>query len=124
MAGVAPARIPWWRWIVPSWRWKVVAQVEAGDQVPTRLPKHSAVLVGTGNYPKWLALDCPCRTGHRLMVNLDRGRRPYWTITTSPRLVLKPSIDSITPSRRCHFLLRDGKVTWVPERQHHGSARP
>lgn len=87
--------------------------VEAGDEVPDRLPFRGAALVGSESSPKWVAFDCPCKSGHRLMVNLDSSRRPRWSIVQSKPLTLKPSIDSMDRGRRCHYWLRDGKVRWV-----------
>ena len=59
--------------------------------------------------PKWLAFDCPCRTGHQIMLNLDRRRTPYWTVTNTRRLTVSPSIDSYGPGRRCHYFVRQEK---------------
>ena len=47
------------------------------------------------------------------MVNLDRTRHPYWRIETRKPLSIRPSIDNVTPARRCHFIMRGGKVHWA-----------
>ena len=47
------------------------------------------------------------------MVNLDRTRHPFWTIEFREPLSILPSIDNITPERRCHFIIRDGKIRWA-----------
>src|ERR1700729_1097246 len=55
--------------------------VEAADEIPEKLPRNAAVIVGTALRPKWIAFDCPCLSGHRIMLNLDHDRRPYWQIS-------------------------------------------
>lgn len=111
MAGVGV--IPWWRKIPLPWRrWRMVLFVEAADEIPDRLPHRGAVVVGTMQRPKWIAFDCPCGTGHRVMVNLDQGRRPFWVLREIP-LTLTPSIDDRVDGRRCHFMMTRGRVRWA-----------
>jgi hypothetical protein len=102
------------RWLRPHRRWRVVLRVDAADELPASIPRTGAVLVGPGGAPKWLAFSCPCGTGHQIMLNLDRRRAPYWTITGNRRLTISPSIDAQGPQRRCHYFVRQGTVTWVP----------
>lgn len=107
-------RIPWWEWVPVPWkRWRIVAVVAAADEIPTHLPHKSVVLVGSPQYLKWIAFDCPCGRGHRIMVTLDRAHAPRWTIHRGDPLTLSPSFDYRTPRQRCHFFIRDGKVLWV-----------
>jgi hypothetical protein len=112
MAGLN--RIPWWRWIPIPWRkWSVVLRVDAADEIPDRLPRASAALVGDDTYPKWLAFDCPCRRGHRVMLNLDRSRKPYWIAKSIRPLTLQPSVNDFTIDTKCHYVVRDGRVKWA-----------
>ena len=105
--------IAWWQSLPLPWRpWRIVGQVGAGDEVAERLPHRGVVLVGTRESATWAVFDCPCRTGHRLMVNLDRARHPFWTIESRTPLSIRPSIDDITPERRCHFTIRGGTLRW------------
>ncbi len=109
-------RLTWLRWW-PRWprlRWRVVGQVEAADEIPSRLPRRGAVIAGPQDEPHWIAFDCPCRKGHRVMLNLDKRRRPAWSITQGRPLTVRPSVDDRTAHRRCHFFIRDGKIYWVP----------
>lgn len=116
MAGVAGIR--WWQWLpLPRRRWRLVGQVSAGDEVPPRIPRRGVVLVGDPTRPTWCAFDCPCEQRHRLMVNLDSARRPTWRIESQRPLSIRPSIDDITPTRRCHFSIRDGKIAWARHQQ-------
>ena len=106
--------ITWCQSLPLPWRaWRIVEQVSAGDEVPERLPYRGVVLVGAPESAKWAVFDCPCRTGHRLMVNLDRARHPFWRIESQKPLSIHPSIDDIIPDRRCHFIVRGGKIRWA-----------
>lgn len=105
--------VAWWQSLPLPWRtWRIVEHVGAGDEVPERLPYRGVVLVGAPRSATWAVLDCPCRAGHRLMVNLDRTRHPFWRIESGKPLSIRPSIDNITPERRCHFIVRGGKTSW------------
>lgn len=108
--------IAWWQWI-PLWPWRIVATVEAADEIPEQLPRNGAVFVGSANHPKWLAFDCPCGTGHRIMITLDTGHRPHWTITTRRRLTVSPSVDYSVPAMRCHYVISRGRIQWARDRK-------
>jgi hypothetical protein len=105
-------RWPWWR----RKRWQIAACVNAADEVPASIPHRRAILVGTTSKPKWLVFDCPCGREHRLMLNLDRARHPRWTITHGNPLSLRPSVDAHNAARRCHFVMRDGRINWTSNR--------
>ena len=109
-------RLRWWQWI-PIHRWRVVGAVDSADEVPERLPRNAAVLVGTSQAPKWIAFDCPCRSGHRVMLNTDLKRHPAWRVSTSPRgsLSILPSVDFRDRGRRCHYFVRTGRIIWARE---------
>ncbi len=108
----------WWLSLAAPWRrWRVVGYVAAGDEVPEELPYRGVVLVGRPQRPTWAAFDCPCRSGHRLLVNLDDKRYPHWKISLQPRLSLWPSIDSVAHGRRCHFVLNKGTIRWAHDTQ-------
>lgn len=112
MARVSSAS--WSAWLPLPWhRWRVVREVAAADEVPRRLPHRGAAVVANGDSPTWVAFDCPCRRGHRLMINLDPKRRPVWRLVADPRITLRPSVDDVTASRRCHFVLNGGRVRWA-----------
>jgi hypothetical protein len=113
-----------WDWI-PGRSWRIVATVEAADEIPPQLPSTGAVLVGSIKHPKWLAFDCPCKTGHRIMITLDQKHFPHWSIFNEKKLTVSPSVDYRVPGRRCHYLIRQGKVIWVKEKEvsKHGRKR-
>jgi Family of unknown function (DUF6527) len=114
MAGVG--KIPFWEWI-PGRAWRIVSTVEAADEIPKRLPSTGAVIVGSLKSPKWLAFDCPCKTGHRIMVTLDPAHRPHWVIKDIKKLSISPSVDYRTPEKRCHYYVNNGKIQWVHDRK-------
>lgn len=106
--------VRWWHWLPWPWRrWRVVGHVDAGDEVPDRMPSKGVILVGPTAQPTWVAFDCPCGTGHRLMVNLDERRRPAWQVTAVRPLTIRPSMDNVSKDRRCHFFIRGGKIVWA-----------
>lgn len=101
--------------LLPALRWRVEQSAANVDDVPSRIPKRRAYLVKTAALRKWLVFDCPCGSGHRIMLNLDKSRVPYWRLTLSAthRITLSPSIDYQDNSRRCHYSIRKGRVIWA-----------
>lgn len=107
--------IPWWQWLWPG-KWRIVGAFDAADLVPGKLPRNGIAMVGTRKRPKWVVFDCPCRRGHRIMLTLDPAHRPHWQITDFDRLSLWPSVEYVSHSRRCHYFIEKGRVSWVPDR--------
>lgn len=105
-------KFPWTEWL-PWRRWRLVGTVDAADEVPLNLPPKGAVLVGSTSHPKWLAFDCPCNEGHRIMLTLERQHKPHWRLAANARLTLVPSVDALQKHKRCHYIIRDGKTHWV-----------
>lgn len=105
-------RLPWWQWLPVFW-WRIVAVVGAADDIPRRLPRNGAILVGSHSSPKWIAFDCPCRRGHRIMLNTDKVRSPHWSTTVQGLLTISPSIDHRHRAERCHYFIQNGRVKWV-----------
>ena len=106
-------------WLVPR-PWRLAGIVAECDEVPERIPMRRAFLVGVSSHWKWLVFDCPCRTGHRIMLNLDPGRRPSWTVrlTRRRRITVAPSIDYSGQHRSCHYFIRDGRLVWASRTRH------
>ena len=105
-------KIFWWQWL-PVFRWRIVVVVESADEIPKHLPKNGVVLVGQIAKPKWVAFDCPCRTGHRILLNADKNRRPYWSVSLAGRLTINPSIDFYNTQKHCHYFIRNGRIDWA-----------
>lgn len=120
-----PNRLPaalrgWWRgaaggvFVRP---WRIEATVPEVDQVPRRIRARRAFLVAAEARRKWLVFDCPCGSGHRILLNLDRSRRPFWTLRVAEdrRFTLDRSVDYRDHCRTCHYFLSEGRVEWVVE---------
>jgi hypothetical protein len=104
------------KWL-PQRSWQVVGRVAAADDVPNEIARNGAVLVGTRATPKWLAYDCPCGAGHRILLNLEPGRWPYWIVRPERLLTIWPSVDARFSGRRCHYFIKRGRVVWLRDRR-------
>jgi hypothetical protein len=106
-------KFSWTEWL-PFRSWRLVGVTADADEVPDRLPPKGVVVVGSPDRPKWIAFDCPCGTGHRIMLNADHHRRPTWRLAVKGRRVtLYPSVDFLGDRKRCHYFIRNGRVEWV-----------
>jgi Family of unknown function (DUF6527) len=104
--------IHWWEWW-PFRSWRIVAEVGDADEIPSRLPRNGVVLVGSLHAPKWLGFDCPCRNGHRVLLNLQLRHLPRWRLIENRPLTVLPSVDERGPAGRCHYFMRQGKIVWT-----------
>lgn len=109
---VTPSKIAIWQWL-PFLKWRVVALVESADEIPDRLPRNGAVIVGSHSFTKWIVFDCPCRRGHRIMISTDKTHFPHWNLMTKNKLTISPSIDYVNQGVRCHYFIRGGDVKWI-----------
>jgi hypothetical protein len=111
---MAVMNIRWWDWF-PFQSWRVVEIVADADDVAQRLPRNGISLVGGGGTLKWLVFDCPCQSGHRIMLNVDPARKPFWRVHVSGRrrVTVMPSVDYSDPAKRCHYFVRRGRIIWA-----------
>lgn len=107
-------RIAWWKWL-PFQRWRIVGEAESADEVPDRLPRNGVALVRDTDRVKWIVFDCPCRTGHRIMLNTDAVRKPSWSLNEIKPLTISPSIDFRSANMRCHYFIRNGRIVWAKD---------
>lgn len=109
-------KIRWWQWL-PFWSWRLVEVVESADEISERLPRNAISIVGSPDRPKWIAFDCPCRMGHRILINADPKRKPFWQFGVNKRghVTLAPSVDYSDKAKRCHYIVRDGKIIWAKD---------
>jgi hypothetical protein len=101
-----------WRWIRRRYSLTRIRNVGSMNDLPERLG--STIFVVGGAKPKWVVLECPCRCGGRIDVNLMKSRRPYWTLSVAAgRATLTPSL--WMPKEKCgsHFFVRNNRVVWV-----------
>jgi hypothetical protein len=112
VASIKAIRWPQW---APGQFWRLTTIVSEADEIPDIIPSRGMVLVGSKKWPKWIVFDCPCNAGHRIMLNLDTTRRPYWRIDGSLTISISPSIDFKGTLKRCHFLIIHGQIFWVKD---------
>ena len=105
----------WFQRLPLPWRrWRVTAVVESAADVPELLPYRGAALVVFSNRrPGWLAFDCPCREAHRVMLNLDPERYPWWQTLDLDPLTIQPSVNDFSTARYCHYFIHAGRVIWA-----------
>lgn len=104
-----------WRLTPPTWRtFQIVGSADAVDEIPEWLPRKGAAIVESSAGPQWLAFDCPCTEAHRVVLNLNPRRRPAWRVDANNPLTLFPSVDQVRGAKVCHYIVRNGKVRWVP----------
>lgn len=104
-----------WR-VLRGRRLRTTGLVQSALDLPEKAPPLEAyVVAGASDAPQWVAFECPCARGHRIMLNLSTARRPRWTLTIhdSGRLTIGPSVDAHSEFGRCHFWCVDGKIKWV-----------
>lgn len=107
----------WWKQARRKRLWRIVEVVQEADDIPATIPELGAVLVDSAGFKKWLAIDCPCESGHRVLLNLDPGRWPSWRIIRTAPLSIWPSVDERTGDRRCHYMILDGRIIWARDWQ-------
>lgn len=99
---------------MPRRRWRLIGRVAYGDEVPSRLPRRTAVAVSRdGERPDWVAFDCPCARRHRVLLNMSPSRRPTWRLSDLHPMTILPSVDIVDAAGRCHYFIRDGRVSWA-----------
>lgn len=109
------------RWLERWWRGlKRLRAIETRilatrRELPPVLQDGTAYLLG---YPpgKWVVLNCPCRCGRQIDVNLMTSRRPFWRAgVDAGKLTLYPSLWMPADTCGSHFWIADGRVHWVDE---------
>lgn len=90
-----------------------VKQVGTMSEAPEALGA-LLVIVGPPHTPKWALLQCPCRCGNRIDVNLSSARRPCWEVQVRDgRATLEPSLRRPKGTCESHFFVEDNKIIWV-----------
>jgi hypothetical protein len=97
------------------------------SRLPVSIPRDTLAIVGSKEDPKWAVFECPCGTGHTIMLNMSSARRPFWRLaegSLGPSLL--PSVDFCDGYTHCHLWLRDGVVRFArdSQRQRRKRSRP
>ena len=117
-AGVDALRRWYERLPLPWRRWRVTLLVESAADVPEALPfRGAALVVFDRSKPGWIVFDCPCARRHRVMLNLDPERYPWWQMLDLDPLTIQPSVDHLSNSSRCHYFIHGGRVVWTTSLQ-------
>jgi hypothetical protein len=93
-------------------RWRIIGRYADMDELPDDIPARGVALVSVPGRLKWMIFDCPCGQGHRIMLNADNNRRPFWRMIRSDPLTIWPSVD-FQGNRRCHYSIRNGRTVWA-----------
>lgn len=96
-------------------RWHVVGTYDDLDDVPNVLESRGIAIVAAPRFVKWIIFDCPCRSGHRIMVNADPSRKPAWDLRVKAPATIWPSVDFANHERRCHYSIINGRTHWAKD---------
>lgn len=102
------------RWSAP--RVSSVEYYRSVAELPKLIRRRTIAIVRSEGRYKWVAFECPCGYGHRVLLNLDPGRKPSWNLVRERPPTINPSID-VQEARRCHFWIKSGQIQWVPDRR-------
>lgn len=108
------------RWLRRLWlrlrrrsEYAEVRPVESMDDLPEQLGS-AIYLVVRGSSPRWVVMECPCRCGDRVEVNLMQSRDPWWRLTQEENnLSLHPSLWRPKGTCGSHFFVERNRVRWV-----------
>ena len=108
------------RWFRRLWlrlrrrsKYAEVRRVESMDDLPEQLDS-AIYLVVRGGSPRWVVMECPCRCGDRVEVNLMQSRDPWWSLTQEEnKLSLQPSLWRPNGTCGSHFFVERSRVRWV-----------
>jgi hypothetical protein len=90
-----------------------IQYIRSVTDLPSRLGS-TLFVVEKRSLPRWVVLECPCRCGDRIHINLMAGARFRWRLLIrNSRVTVSPSIWQ--PLDRCgsHFLIIDNRIRWV-----------
>jgi hypothetical protein len=90
-----------------------IRYIPSMTDLPSRLGSTLFVVEKAGS-PRWAVLQCPCRCGDRIDINLMSSSRFRWRLLVrNSRVTISPSI--WRPLDRCgsHFLIIDNHIRWV-----------
>lgn len=103
----------WWRRL---WRRRTITNVIFVESI-TSVPEHlgsDVYIVRRGGLDRRAVLNCPCRCGRRIDLNLIKGQDQHCSASIQHgKISLKPSIWLRADPCRSHFFVRDSKVLWV-----------
>lgn len=107
-------------WIRGRWRKfrrrrkvKRVVLVESMNDVPQNVGAKLYVVFRSGQYRR-AVLQCPCRCGRRIDLNLSMHAFPRWTVEKQGKVVtVSPSVWVPLDGCGSHFFVRQNRIEWV-----------
>ena len=88
--------------------------IASRDELPDNLG-WTIFLIERNSKPLWVALNCPCKCGDRIDVNLMKSRRPCWRIRKYRNTIsIYPSLWVSSDKCGSHFFLIRNTVRWAP----------
>ena len=82
------------------------------SDVPEKLDGQAYIVKRNGK-DMWLVFDCPCSSGHKLVLNLSRSRYPFWQTKLKKNVLnVLPSV-WVTDECHSHFFIKNNDVVWA-----------
>jgi hypothetical protein len=104
-----------WKRLWRRKRLKRALFVESMNDVPDDAGSALYVVLRSGRYRR-AVLQCPCKCGKRIDINLAEERDPHWTVDRKGSVVsLAPSIWVSLQECGSHFFVRQNRIEWCEE---------
>lgn len=102
-----------WQHLRRRKRLKTVVLVQSMNDIPANTGSKLYLVYRGGQYRR-AVLNCPCRCGRRIDINLNKHSSPHWVVThNGNEASLDPSL--WVPADQCgsHFFIRRNRIEWV-----------
>lgn len=98
-------------WFQPKYKYKYE------EDFPESIKENVIYIIGDIKSPWLLALQCPCKCGQIIQLNLLEDADPHWEfkINKKDKISISPSVWRITGCKS-HFVLRNGQIEWANRR--------
>jgi len=104
----------WWKNMRRRKRISAVAYLKSTAEIPKGKIGGKLFIVRRAGLPRWAVLDCPCRCGRRIQVNLMRSHRPRWILKEEGSHVsLTPSLWQPELTCGSHFFITRNRIEWI-----------
>lgn len=92
---------------------------QTGTEQPEEMTRGRLYLVVGRSGPKWAIFLCPCGCGQKVLLSLNKDRRPRWAVTQDwlGRPSVFPSVNQLDGCRS-HFWIKNGGISWCPDSTH------
>ncbi len=100
----------WFQKLFAKPDFKKIHFVSGISQIPNNI-KNDFYIVERSGRQLWLVFNCPCKSGHRLTVNLSRERNPSWFAEIKDnRLSVYPSV-WVGDECQSHFWIKNSNIS-------------